>query len=127
MMEQMQANFHNTLQAALSQRQAPQQQFQDDPEPTDEELDAAALEGKGVGAAVKRAVKAATNRLARQNQQEVAQVRDVGRRPRAAKSHARETGLGTLTSTGRRSTPRSAPSRWNCVPCPTTCSACTTW
>lgn len=78
MMEQMQANFHNTLQAALSQRQAPQQQFQDDPEPTDEELDAAALEGKGVGAAVKRAVKAATNRLARQNQQEVAQVRDVG-------------------------------------------------
>lgn len=77
MMSQMQEQFQRGIQEVAASLR-PQPTFTDEAEPSDEELDAAAFEGKGVGAAVKRAVKAATSRLARQAQQEVADVRNVG-------------------------------------------------
>lgn len=81
MMTQMQESFQQGLHQ-ISQQFAGaiprQQQTHDEPEPSDEEIDAAAVEGKGVGAAVKRATRAAMRRLERQTAQQVDEVRGVG-------------------------------------------------
>ena len=81
MMTQMQESFQQGLHQMSQQfagavsRPAP---AHDEPEPTDDEIDAAAVEGKGVGAAVKRATRAAMRRLERQTAQQVDDIRGVG-------------------------------------------------
>lgn len=74
--------FQQNVLEMLSRSQQPVQTNQpNEPEiqePADEEFDTAALEGRGVGKTVKRAIAAATARVRREAAQEIEQVRGIG-------------------------------------------------
>lgn len=83
MMSEMRESFQHGIQQAVqsvagSYQMQPAPSNTEEQEPTDEELDAAALEGKGVGAHVRRATRVAMRKLQRETEQQVGQVRDIG-------------------------------------------------